>query len=260
MKSLMLVVATAALAMPAVAADTKAPPVDRAVAVARAAQFHDQVEAALTKKPNDLYLAALTGSANDQWVWGLALVATRYDTTSVPAPILATFKAYNAKVDAARAAYEKKHPKEDVSDKPMDFFVPATPEEVQAVRLVHAINSHEDWLDQARRGGIDGAVLDQSVQCLEGVKGVVDAEDLMMQLIGVSATLPEEGKKGAKASADTVDMAALLSTPKDDASKSDEERDEEALCGGSDAFQHVKGLMKAVYTPPFKITVTAGKK
>jgi hypothetical protein len=263
MKIAILLATLAVLATPAIAADGKKPPVDRAAALARAPQFHDQIEAALTKKPNDLYLAALTGSANDQWAWGLALVVKRFDTASVPPAQLATFKAYSDKVNAARDAYEKKHPKEDVSEKPMDFFVQPTPDEAQAVTLVHAINNAKDWLERALRGGADGATLNQSVTCLENVESSLDADSLMEQLIGAvgsEGAAKPDGKTGTKSSDKAVSLAEIMNAPKADADKSDEELDGEALCGGSDAFQHVKSLMKAVYTSPIWVTVSTDKK
>ncbi len=253
------VAALAVLATPALAAD-KAPPVDRAAALARAPQFHDPIEAALTQKPNTLYLAALAGKATDQWAWGLALVATRFDTDSVPPAQLALYKAYDEKVGVAEAAYQKQHPKEDISDKDMAFFVKPTDEEAQAVTIVEAINSPNLWLGKAHEGGIEAAVINQSVRCLAVVKEHLDAESLMSQILGGMGS-PAAGKKDqASSKGNVVSLADILNGPKDEASKTEEDRDEDALCGGSDALQHVKSLMRAVYTPPFRVTVSTNKK
>lgn len=258
MKIAILAAAFAVLALPATADESKGPPVDRAAAVARAPQFHDQVEAALTKKPNDLYLAALTGSASDQWAWGLALVAERYDTTSVPPAQLATYKAYSSKVSAARSTYAKSHPNEDVSGKPMDFFVQPTPDEMQAATLVQSINGSKGWFDRAQRGGIDRVVLEQSERCLTNVKGDINAEDLVNQMMTQLGDIEAADKPAAPAGKGppAPTLAEVLNKPKTEAEKTDLERDNDALCGGADAYQHVKTLMKAVYKPTMKITLS----
>lgn len=256
MKLAITIAAMSMLALPAFADDTDArPPVDRAAALLRAPQFKDHIEAALTAKPDDLYRAALTGTASDQWIWGLALTVERYDTDSVPPAQLRTFQDYDKKVEAAKDAWSRKHKHDAMPDKSMAEWVTPTPEEAQAVLIVQSINTPDLWLNKAR-GSLDGAVIDQSVQCLSAIEQEVEAQDLMQQLLGsigtVTSSSKDSGSSSSSSSDDDEDLAALLSGDKDD-----EDLDNDALCGGADAFRHDKALLKAIYKS--KITVSVGK-
>jgi len=228
----------------------EATPVDRKAAMARAPQFAAPIEAALTRPVNDLYLKALSGEASDKWTYALALVAERYSLDALPAAQRDLYSDYAKRGATAKQAYADAHPDEDISGKGYDDFVPPTPDEVQAIRAANAINDPDLWFQQAGRmrngvvRAIDPEVLAQSRQCLEAVKGAIDADDLMNQLMsGLSemSDLPEEVTGGSQGT-----------------QKSDFDRDQEALCGGEKAWDHITVLMKAVYTPSLQITVSRG--
>ena len=137
----------------------------------------------------------------------------------------------------------------------MDEFVTPTDAEQQAVLLVHAIHDPEYWFAKVDhvRTTIDPLAVQQSRQCLKAVMDDVSGEEMMRQLMG-AITLPKDGK----ADSGGLDMSDVM-LALDDEKPTDEDLDNQALCGGKDAYTHDKTLMKAIYQPEFTITVTKGK-
>lgn len=240
--------------------DPVRPPVDRVAALQIAPKFAGEIEAALTQPVVQLYDAALTGAARDKWVFGLALTAERHTLEPMLPAQRALYLDYSRRVEDAKAKYQKKHRNKDISEMPAEAFVKPTAEEIEAVRIAQHINTPAVWLDAAKAAyPIDQApVLSQSVACLVAVKEKIDADDMMTQLLsglmGVTATSSSEKSEETSA----TDLAQITKEL-DDSPKSDEELDSDALCGGAEAFAKDMELLKTVYTPSLRITVSRGK-
>lgn len=245
------------LAGPALAGtDTKdAPPIDRAAALKIAPKFTNEVEAALSHSMIDLYTAADGGTVHDKWVYGLALSAGRQTLDPLSPSQRALYVDYMHRVHQARAAYAKAHKDSDTSNMPSDVFVQATPDEAMAANLADRVNAPDVWLDPVRAAPSDVTpeVLAQSLACLSAVHDKVEGEDLMTQLIGSVAQAHDGGQ--AKGQVDIAQITAEI----DKAPKSDAELDDEARCGGADAFAKDLKLMKAVYVSNIQVSVSKGK-
>ena len=228
-------------------------PVDRNVAIAGASAFDEHIEAALTAPTADLYSDALNGNAENIWRYGLSLISERYNLDAMPETQRSLYIDYIRRAEADKEAYVKKHPKAETGDMTLDEFSKPTPDEVQAIRLANMINNPDYWLERAGRiRNTDGSpliervLITQSRKCLEAVKGDIDSQDMMSQLIhGLSKNTGGDGD---------ADMSAIMA----ELSSADpdyETLNNQALCGGATAYQHYKVLMKQVYKPSTKITI-----
>ena len=247
MKIAILSVLALTLAGQAVA-DDAAPPVDRTAALALTPKFTTEVTAALSQPLVGLYKAAEGGTAHEKWVYALALSADRHTIEPMPPEQRALYADYVHRVDVARAAYEKKHRNADTTTMGMDAFVKPTEAEILAVNMANRINNAEGWLSDVRAvpAAVAPDVLAQSLRCIDVVKSKVQADDLMGQLMQAAVTA--DGKPVAGS-----DVMEALSNGGD---KSDEDLDNEAICGGADVFASDIKLMKAIYTPQFTISVS----
>ena len=79
---------------------------------------------------------------------------------------------------------------------------------------------------------------------------------MMAQLMG-ALQVPVTGKDGEKENG-TVDMGSLMASL-DDGEPSDQDLDNQALCGGKDIYANDKVLMKAIYKSDITISVKKGK-
>lgn len=260
MRSLFVAAALMLVAVPAIAKkkDDAPPPVDRPAALARAQQFVPLVEPALTAPMTDLYLKAATGDGRDKWAYALSLVAGRDNLDSAPPAQKQIYLDYTGRVAAARQAYQKKHPRADLSKKYMNDWVKPTPEEVAAVKLVNLIHDTDYWFGAL--DGLDAAAVAQSRQCLTGIKDALDAEDMMRQILAGFGDVATDSESG-----ESVDLAALINGTGDEEAgepepKDDATLDEEAICGGAEAYAHVRVLFQAVYKPTLQITITTDRK
>lgn len=223
--------------------------------MARAPQFAAKIDAALSQPIATLYQAALGNDPEAAWTYGLAMDAKRDNMEAVPPAQRDIYNDYAGRVHDARLKYEKKHKDADTSDMTMDAFVKPTEAEQQAVLLVHAIHDPDYWfgkVDHARTT-LDPAVVQQSRQCLKAVIDDVSGEEMMRQLMG-AITLPKDGK----ADSGGLDMSDVM-LALEDKEPTDEDLDNQALCGGKDVYAHDKTLMKTIYQPEFTISVTKGK-
>ncbi|MDV6329908.1 hypothetical protein [Asticcacaulis sp. 201] len=256
MKTALACVALALLSAPAWADDASGEPaVDRAAALNLGPKLTGEIEAALSRPLTDLYRAAEGGAVHDKWIYALALSADRHTLDPLPANQRDLYLNYSQRVDTARTAYQKKHKKADTSTMPMDAFVTPTDQEVFAVRLVDHINNPAVWLTPVRAAPADVApeVLTQSLRCIEIVKSRVEGDDMMEQLLGAALTTGDKGD--ATSAKDFTSLTAALKGTE----KSDIDLDDEALCGGTEAYERDRALMKAIYTPKFHITVSKKK-
>ena len=235
-----------------------APPVDRAASLARAPQFAGKVEAALGQPVATLYQAAMNGGAGDNWTYALAMVAKRDNMDAVPPVQRQLYIDYAGRVDEARSKYQKKHKHADTSAMTMDQFVQPTEAEQQAVLLVHTIHDPDYWFGRFDATGakVDAAAIQQSRQCVDALHKDVAGEDMMTQLMG-ALQMPITGKDGEKENG-TVDMGSLMASL-DDGEPSDQDLDNQALCGGKDLYANDKVLMKAIYKSDITISVKKDK-
>lgn len=237
------IVMAAVLAATPVMAEDK---IDREAAVARAAEFVPLIEPAMTAPMTDLYQKAMTGTQRDKWTYALALYPGRDNMESVPETQRAIYLDYERRVAKAQAAYLKKHRNADISDKPMSDFVKPTPEEASAAKLVFLIHNTDFWFEQAG----SGEAVVQSRQCLDAIYQDLESADMMQQLlsgIGGVVTSSETGETG--------NIADVL-TELEAGDKTDEELDQEALCGGAEPYANGRKLMKPWFRPTMTIEVT----
>ncbi|ESQ86469.1 hypothetical protein ABAC460_23445 [Asticcacaulis sp. AC460] len=237
-----MMMAAVLVATPAVAEDK----VDREAATARAAEFVPLIEPAMTAPMAELYQKALAGGQRDKWTYALAVYPGRENMESVPPAQRAIHLDYIRRVNEAKAAYHKKHPRKDISDMSMSDFVKPTPEEESAARLVYLIHDKDFWFGQAG----SGTAVVQSRQCLDAIYQDLESADMVEQLmagIGGIVTSSETGETGSIA-----DVLGEL----EEGEKTDEDLDQEALCGGAEAYANGRKLMKPWFRPTMTIQVT----
>ena len=242
------------------AADTDtSPPVDRVASLARAPEFAGKVEAALGQPTTTLYQAAIKGAPEDTWVYALAMLAKRDNMDSVPPVQRQIYSDYAGRVADARAKYQKKHKKADMSQMTMDQFVEPTEPERQAVLLVHAIHDPDYWFGRidAGQAKLDPAAIQQSRDCVAALLDDVSAEDMASQLMA-AITLPAgAGNDGGKADAASILQSLMGGDGNDEPSAHDLDR--QAICGGKDIYAGERVLMKGIYKSEFIISVTKDK-
>ena len=232
---------------------------ERKAHIERASQFLDKAERGLTQPANMLYLKALKGSAEDKWVYALALIAERYSLDAMPAAQREIYNDFARRGVIAKQAYAEAHPDEDISEKALDVFLTPTPEELQALRLGNSINNADDWFIRAGRErngvalAIDPVVLDQSRQCLQGIKKSIDDDQMADQLMIAIMMAGDDKTESEKAEGLKRVRLQVAQNPRE---KTEVERDQEALCGGEQAFAHIKILMKTVYESDIRVTIT----
>lgn len=225
------------------------------------------------------------GAPGDRLTLGLALTAKRSNFDQVPQPWHSRLVMRDARLQVARSQYRRDHPQEAVPEN--GKLLAPTVEEQKAETIAKDYSDPEPWLVEAelattstmtsiyvppvRVGGtgttqlinisqpaLPRGVVRIAAACVSAVYDELQNDSMMTDLInGLSAAVDADesiADKGEKA-----DSAKILNEVHEKQANDPKHMADEAKCGGREAYAHYLGLMRPIFVPSSRVTVTTQK-